>query len=467
MYSLGARWSPCRFILLLFAVLHPAYLRSQGIHDPSSSKPANNESKLLQLRFRLEIVPHDKKSHDTLMTLLKAKNAFRAEIEEDGKWLKNNPGDWEAQIEMSSLAKAAVDDPEYAFEIDRFILTHTKREDDEHSYDFAAMTFAFELLERRHFSEGLDILRKQTVQSPSEPAVWENLGDALVRAEHAEEAIPALKKSIELDPTQENPHEGLAKAYLRLARYAEAETEYKAALSLYDLQFHRGVPTDSFHQMMKGVQTATNREPMLADLHYHLSQVYLGAQEYAKALAELDGAEKANPDDQISYEYARAHIYDKSGQTEMAEAVRVKTSKLIRDEMKKERRDPDMDKYMAYPEPIFMSLDGDPSSSAQEIITFYAPIQPSSLKPMDLLTLGTAYCAVGNADLCVSYTEGAFRTGEKLNRAEAHHKLAMSLLDLHDSPHAFKHFQAAYELDPANTTYRLDFDSMKTTPGSN
>ena len=450
------------FFSIILVSIWPCYTHAQKVNQKQpSKKSADNGSELLKFRFRLDNDPHDKTAHEGLIKLLRAKNAFRAEIEEDGTWLKNNPSDWMTEIEMRSLAEAAVDDPEYAFGIDRFILAHTKREDDDHSYDFAEMRYAFGLLGRTHIEEALDLLRKETVESPDDPAVWQNLGDAQVRANQPGQAIPAYKRSIALGPTQEAPHEGLAKAYFRLKQYSEAETEFKAAISLYNAQYHSGEPTDSFHAMMKKMQEATHQEPSLAKLYCQLAQVYVGVKEYAKAISELDSAEQANSDNKINYEYLRAHIYEASGQLDRANALRSQASKEVRDLMKKAPKDADMEAYLAYPESFFMSFEEDDLSSAQEIIACYSTLPPASLKAMDMLTLGMAYCTVGKADQCISYVESAFRVGGKLNRAENHHKLAEALLEAHDSRGALRHFQAAYELDPVNTTYRLDYEAAK------
>lgn len=450
------------FGCLLLASIWPCYMYAQKVNQKQpSKKAADHESELTIFRFRLDNDPHDKAAHEGLIKLLRAKNAFRAELEEDGKWLKSNPSDWTAEIEMGSLADAAVDDPEYAFGIDRFILAHTKREDDDHSYDFVEFRYAFALLGRKHIGEALDLLRKETVESPDDPAVWQNLGDAQVRANQPEQAIPAYKKSIALGAAQEWPHEGLAKAYLKLNQYSEAETEFKAAISLYDAQYHSGEPTDSFHLMMKKVQEATHQEPSLAKLHCELAKVYVGAKEYAKAISELDSAEQANADNRINYEYLRAHIYDASGQPDKANALRAQASKEVRAELKRGPKNADIDGYLTYPEVLFISFDDDELASAQEVITFYRPIPNTSLKAMDMVTLGMAYCTVGKAEQCSNYVESAFRVGGKLNRAESHHKLAVALWEARDSRGALKHFQAAYELDPINTTYRLDYEAAK------
>jgi tetratricopeptide (TPR) repeat protein len=440
---------------------------AQTVYQKQPSKKSTDDRiEMLKFRFRLDNDPHDKTAHEGLIKLLRAKNAFRAELEEDGAWLKNNPNDWEAEIEVDSLANAALDDPEFAFGIDRFILAHTKREDDDHSYDFVESRYAFALLGRKHIEEALVLLRKETVENPEDPAVWQNLGDALVRANQPEQAIPAYEESIALGATQEWPHEGLAKAYFKLKQYSDAETELKAAIALYGAQYHSGEPTDSFHQMMKQIQEATHQEPSLAKLHSQLAQVYVGAKEYAKAISELDSAERANSANKINYEYFRAHIYEVSGQLDKANALRLQASKEVRDEMKKAPKDADMEAYLAYPESLFISFEDDDLSSAQEIIAFYAPLPAAFLKAMDMLTLGMAYCTVGRADQCSNYVESAFRIGGKLNRAESHHKIAEALSDAHDSQGALKHFQAAYELDPINTTYRLDYEGAKSDAAS-
>jgi tetratricopeptide (TPR) repeat protein len=429
-------------------------------------KPADNETKELQYRFRLDNNPHDEEAHSGLIKLLQAKNAFRAQLEEDGAWLKNNPTDWMAEIEMSSLAEVAANDPEYRFALDRFILSHTKRDDDDHSYDFAEMRFAFALLRRQHVQEALDLLRKQTSEVPNDAGVWENLAEALARTDRVEDSLAAYKRSIALDATQYGTHESLAKAYRALKRYSDSETEYKAAIAIYNAQFHTGEPTDSFQLMMKRMQEATHEERSLSNLYCGLATVYEDQKNYSAAIAALDSAQRATPDDKISYEYRTASIYEASGQLDKANNLREQAEKELNIEMNKGPKVPEMEEYLAYPEVLMFAADDDDDDPddllylAQETIAFYAPLRPTSLKAMDILTLGMAYCRVGMADQCRSRVESAFHLGVKLDRAEAHHTLAESLSALHDSQGAFEHFQRAYELDPMNLTYQMDFEAV-------
>jgi tetratricopeptide (TPR) repeat protein len=453
--------------LYLIVLLGASCLGAQSIaKKQAAKKPADNETRMSQYRFRLENNPHDEEAHKGLIELLRAKNAFRAELEEDGAWLKNNPTDWVTEIEMSALAETATDDPEYRFAIVRYILSHTKRDDDDHSYDFAESRLAFALLKRQHVQEALDLLQKQAGEVPNDAGVWENLADALARSNRAEESLAAYKKSIALDTTQYGTHEGLAKAYLALKQYTDAETEYKAAISLYNAQFHTGEPTDSFHLMMKKIQEATHEERSLSTLYSGLAGVYEDEKNYSAAIVELDNAERATPSDKISYEYKTANIYEESGQLDIANNLRAQAGKEVRSEMNKGPKNAEMDEYLAYPEALMFTADdgGDPEDvlySARQTIAFYASLPPVSLKAMDMLTLGMAYCRVGNANQCRSNVESALRVGAKFDRAQAHHNLAGSLSAIHDLQGALKHFQRAYELDPMNVTYRMDFEAAK------
>jgi tetratricopeptide (TPR) repeat protein len=415
----------------------------------------------MQLRFRLQANPHDKEAHAELIKILSSENAFRPEMEEDGTWLKNNPDDYDTEIGMRSLAIAAVDDPEYAISIDRFILAHANRADDPKDYDFVSDRLAFALLDRNHDVEALELLTRSTLQSPSDPGVWENLADAQLRTGQAEKALETYRKSINLDPTQEFPHEGLAKALFKLGRYSDCETELNAAISVYNAQYH-GVPTDTFHLMLKNIEQATHNEPALADLHTQLARVYVAEQKFDKALTEIGAAAQANPDDKITYEYLRAAIYERAGQAESANAARLRANTEVQEELKKESGSNHLDAEIAYPQVVFMSIDGDDEDSAHEVVNFLEPLTSGgSLKPMDLAALGFADCTLGRASECNSRVEAAFRADGKLNTGKSQHNLAEALIKAHDSSAALEHFRRAYVLDPQNTTYRMDYESAQ------
>jgi hypothetical protein len=149
--------------LVVLAVLVSSPIQAQR----ASKKPplkSDDSRRQMQLRFRLQANPHDKEAHAELIKILSSENAFRPEMEEDGTWLKNNPDDYDTEIGMRSLAIAAVDDPEYAISIDRFILAHANRADDPKDYDFVSDRLAFALLDRNHDVEALELLTRSTLQ---------------------------------------------------------------------------------------------------------------------------------------------------------------------------------------------------------------------------------------------------------------------------------------------------------------
>jgi tetratricopeptide (TPR) repeat protein len=111
---------------------------------------------------------------------------------------------------------------------------------------------------------------------------------------------------------------------------------------------------------------------------------------------------------------------------------------------------------------MFMEIEDDKQASAHEIITFLEPlISTGTLKPMDLISLGLAYCNIGRPIDCKNIAEAGIRSGRKLNTPTFHHNLAQALLENQDLRGALEHFQEAYERDPQNMTYRMDYDATK------
>ncbi len=240
-------------------------------------------------------------------------------------------------------------------------------------------------------------------------------------------AIPSYQKSLSLDSNQEGPHEGLANAQFKIGKYADAESEINAAISVYNAQYHGIASTDTFHIMMKKMQDATHREPTLANLYRQLARVHVAEQKFDKALAEVATAAAANPDDKICFEFLRASIYEVAGQEEKAKTTRLQAHNEIQSVLKKEPHNAEMDSMLAYPEIMFMTIEDDEQTSAQNIIEFLEPVIPTgTLKPMDLISLGLAYCTVGRSVDCKSRTEAGLRVGGKLKQPHVPTQLGTS-----------------------------------------
>jgi tetratricopeptide (TPR) repeat protein len=447
----------CTTTLLIAGIYSSSILAQKR----SPLKTAPTEPSELKLQLQLRENPHDRNAHQQLIRLLSKKYAFRAQMEEDGRWLRNNPDDYVAEIEMRSLADTATNDPAYAIYIDRFVLANAKREEDPAHYDNVSDRLARALLERGSTDEALAMMEKETQLSPLDFGVWENLGDGLVSAGQFGAAILSYRKAISLDGNQEGPHEGLSEAYVKQKNYHGAITELKAALSIYNEQFHGPAPTDSYHAALKQMQDITHMEPNLAQLHRKLARVYVANGEFANALAEANAA--SNPGDPYGDYYLRALIYDASGDGAKATATRANAHTAILSALSKEppKSRANFGEW-TYPEVAFMSTD-DEVGSAHEIIMLLEPhILNGNLKSMDVMLLGVSYCTVGRIPDCKAWSRTAMSREPKLDTARNHHILGEALKKGGDTTGAAEEFEQAYQRDPQNTTYRIDYEASRT-----
>ncbi len=444
-----------------FLALSLTYFTGLAQSRPAHKTATPSTSKLpteLALQLHLRDNPHDVEAHKQLNKLLSAKYAFRSQMEEDGQWLRNNPDDYVAEIEMRSLADTTVSDPEYAIRIDRFVLAHASRQDDPSHYDNVSDRFARALLERDHPTEAIAIMKKETELSPEDFGVWENLGDGQVSTGQIEAGIASYKKAISLDGNQEGPHEGLADAYSKEQKYHAAVTELTAALAIYNAQYHGAAPSDSYHSAMKHMQEITHAEPNLIQLHRKLARVYLAEKEFARALQEANKA--SSSDDPYSDYYLRASIYDASGNARKAAETRANAHTAILAALSKEppKSRSGFDEW-AYPEVAFMSSDDD-KTQAHEVITLLEPqIATGRLKPMDLMLLGVSYCSADRIPECKRQSRAAMSSSPKLDTGRNHHVLGESLKKSGDAKGAAEEFEQAYQRDPQNTTYRIDYEA--------
>jgi tetratricopeptide (TPR) repeat protein len=450
--------------LVILAMLSVALLpaSSEGQNQAPTKPPAKSTSdEQLRLRLRLRDNPHDQEAHKQLHKLLSANYAFRAEMEEDGAWLKNNPDDYSTEIDMNSLATVVLFDPEYAIAIEKIILLHADRSAYPEGYDGVIDHLSQILRQREKYKEALEYEREALKLQPDDSGVWENLGDTQVDAGDPSGALSSYRKSLDLDGNQEGPHEGLATAYMKLGDYKGAETELNAAIAIYNAQYHGTGTSDSFHEATKKMQEVTKMEPQLVRLHQKLATAYLSDGEFARALAEANAAIQAN--DPYGDYYLKASIYEAWGKPKEAADVRLQAHNGIAAELKKEKT-PSMFDDMTYPELVFISTspgNGD-QQAAHEIIKLLSPLQSSGqLRPFDGIMLGFAYCDVGEYRACKEQAEAAMNLSAKVNTAVTNHNLGRAMMKGKDTRTALVHFQKAYELDPANTTYRMDYEQAR------
>jgi len=95
-------------------------------------------------------------------------------------------------------------------------------------------------------------------------------------------AAKAFRRAISLDPSMEVFHEHFAEALRKSGDLSGAETEYRAALSLYDAQYKTGEPTDSFHSFMRSMVKVENNMEQNSSLAKH--NLYHAAHEGVKRI---------------------------------------------------------------------------------------------------------------------------------------------------------------------------------------
>ncbi len=102
----------------------------------------------------------------------------------------------------------------------------------------------------------------------------------------------------------------------------------------------------------------------------------------------------------------------------------------------------------------------DDRAQAHEIITLLEPqIVTGRLKPMDLMLLGVSYCSVGRFPECKQQSRAALSLSKKLDTGQNHHTLGESLKKSGDATGAAEEFEQAYQRDPQNMTYRMDYEA--------
>ena len=109
-----------------------------------------------------------------------------------------------------------------------------------------------------------------------------------------------------------------------------------------------------------------------------------------------------------------------------------------------------------------MSTD-DEAASAHEVIMLLEPKVPNgNLKAMDVMLLGVSYCTVDRIQDCKARSRTAMSMGSKLDTGRNHHVLGESLKKGGDPTGAAEEFEQAYQRDPQNTTYRIDYEATRT-----
>jgi tetratricopeptide (TPR) repeat protein len=415
------------------------------------------------MRLRLQFHPHDKPLHKQLIKLLEKKYAFRAIAVENADWLKNNPGDYVALLELVSYSTAALNDPEFAISQQRLFLAATQRDDDEWNYDGELDSLANELDGRGRPEEALRIFDQLVERNPEEGGFWADRSDALTALGRNKEAAESLRHSISLDPSFDSTHVALARVLLRLNDLDGAEAEYRAALAVYASQYKSGEPTNAFHSMVRGlinIEAQNHSEAMLAEMHMGLASVLALEGHRDSAVKEAEAALAANQAGFEAY-YLKAQILEKSGNKDLANKTREEAASAISNLMKKESKAKvDLDPRLLFLSDGLMDGDSRKISFPDEIITILEP-RSSVMTAQERFILAYAYLGSGRVREAINQWGIALSHDSKFDTARAHYVFARRLVSSGNEKEAAVHFRRAYELDPQNLTYQIDYENTR------
>ena len=446
---------------------------AQQPNSKTAQRPHTRTSGLAEedgLRMRIQFHPHDAEAHKKLIKLLHDKYAFRAIVSEDTTWLSNNRSDSWALTEIISYSEAALHDPEYAIEQLKGQLSAVSRDDDPQDYDDWSDQLAAKLQKQRRPEEALPLLSELVRLNPNEAGFWADYGDLLSVLGKNDEAIKALRRSIDLNPSMDAFHEVLAEALVRAGDLSGAESEYRAALSIYDAQYKKGEPTDSYHSFIKSmvkIESAHGGEHALAELKMKLAHILLlekksdDAAQQAKAALEADRNEFAAL-------YMQAEIADARGDHDQANKIRGAAGTTIQ---KQAESDPgwkknklDIDPRVVFLNDTIWNEDSGYPAFPTEIISILEP-RVGSLSPFERVDLATAYFAVGRISSGREQWEKAIASDSSIDNAVSQNNLGQELVKASAFDDALPHLRRAYELDPQNTTFRKEYDAIRQRAG--
>ena len=305
----------------------------QRVHKHPASKASSLPTEDT-LRMRLQFHPHDADAHKELIKLLDEKYAFRAIVAEDTTWLSNNRSDSWALTEIVSYSETALHDPEYAIAQLRLQLAAVPRKDDPEDFDDWSDQLAAKLQKRGRPEEALPLLSELVRLNPNEAGFWADYGDLLSALGQNADAIKAFRRSIELNPSMESFHEGFAEALVKSGDLNGAESEYRAALSIYDAQYKKGEPTDSYHSFISGmvkIEAAHGEEHALAETRMKLAHILLLDKKYDEALVQAKAALDADHNEFAAF-YLQAEIYDAKGEHDQANKMRANAATTVQKE---------------------------------------------------------------------------------------------------------------------------------------
>jgi tetratricopeptide (TPR) repeat protein len=410
--------------LLLTAVSASPQTPPKKSPQPKGSPNAPSE---WSLRGRLDANPHDEETHKKLCALLEGRGDIRALVKERWTWLGDNPGDWFELAQLMVEAEIRLYDPEYAITAAKRYLSNSNLTPEDiagASGDLARL-----LVKRGRTAEAISYFEATTKAKPDIAEFWADLGDALVRTGRIDAGIEALRKAIDLDSSFPRFHAQLGDALAAKGDLAGQETEYKAACNL------------------------DKNDPLLANQRASrfvaLAKLQISHSELGEAAANLDKALQLDPNGLYAY-LVRAQLLEKKGQIPEAQAERKKAESVVTEQMKKEKKSSFVPSH-----PLAIFAENDPQETVRIL-----EVSKEHLTSIERMMLALAYFDLGRRDEGLAQLDKFFED-PKFNTAQAHFTFAEALKKARLNQEAEEHYRKAYEMDPENTTYRYEYETLR------
>jgi tetratricopeptide (TPR) repeat protein len=447
------RWLAPAVLTIGFVTAQTTLPLGAAQKQPAKSKAAakrDTSEEEQRLRIRLQFSPNDRSAYDKLHTLLRNRYAFRAQAQLDAQWLQNNPDDYSALVDLTSAATAALNDAELAITAYRTYLKNVQRDPSDTTYDFVMSSLANQLMMRGRSEEALRLSDQLLERTPDDAGLWADRAAIQFRLGRNKDAIASLRTSLKFDGGNEGTHEELGDLLLLSGDADEAASEYRAAISAYTAKYKTGEASDSSSAMigaMVKVEQKFHSEHALAKMHLKL----------ARALIQLGNAAEAIPETRHALEvdknafdslYIRAQPYDA--------VMNAITTGVSKDEIKRSKDfgDPRVAILLATDDSDFAPL----NFSSELRLLLENRSEP--LTAIERVALAQAMLDSGAPDKGRELWESLF-TEKSFNTAQAHAAIARALIKAGDIEHALPHLRRAYELDPLNTTYRMDYEAHR------
>jgi tetratricopeptide (TPR) repeat protein len=190
-----------------------------------------------------------------------------------------------------------------------------------------------ELLMHRTLDPAVTVFQDAVERYPNSPRLMIGLGMALYSRGNYDDAVKALLKGADLNPTDSRCYLFLSRAYDsspsqadavidRFRRYAELEPGNGKAQYYYAMSLWKGKRTEdpnlNLHQIELLLKKSISLDPMLADAHFQLANLYSDQNKYAEAIPEYVQARELNADLADAY-YRLGQAYVRTGQKERAQ----------------------------------------------------------------------------------------------------------------------------------------------------